>query len=196
MSKLSSRSNKLLREELRKRRRDIPSRLRLAHDRAIQMHLLQLIRSQRVGSLACFWPFDGEPDLIPICKELIADDCKIALPVVSKQLDYKMEFHRWDAVSPLTKNRYGIREPQKTMPMPLSGFDMLLLPLVGYDKTGNRLGMGAGYYDRQLETLRDLHRPYRLGIAYSLQQVSLIRKNDWDVPLHGLVNEQGLIPFR
>ena len=64
-----------------------------------------------------------------------------------------------------------------------------------YDKTGNRLGMGAGYYDRQLETLRDLHRPYRLGIAYSLQQVSLIRKNDWDVPLHGLVNEQGWISF-
>jgi len=159
------------------------------------MHLLQLIRSQRVGSLACFWPFDGEPDLIPICKELIADDCKIALPVVFKQLDYKMEFHRWDAVSPLTKNRYGIREPQKTMPMPLSGFDMLLMPLVGYDKTGNRLGMGAGYYDRQLETLRDLHRPYRLGIAYSLQQVSLIRKNDWDVPLHGLVNEHGWISF-
>lgn len=195
MSTLSGKSNKLLRKELRQRRRDIPSRLRLAHDRAIQMHLLQLIRSQQIGSLACFWPFDGEPDLIPICKELIADDCKIALPVVSEQLDYKMEFHRWNAVSPLTENRYGIREPQKTIPMPLSGFDMLLMPLVGYDETGNRLGMGAGYYDRQLETLRDLHRPYRLGIAYSLQQVSLIRKNDWDVPLHGLVNEHGWISF-
>jgi len=195
MSTLSGKSNKLLRKELRQRRRDIPSRLRLAHDRAIQMHLLQLIRSQQIGSLACFWPFDGEPDLLPICKKLIADDCKIALPVVSEQLDYKMEFHRWDAVSPLTKNRYGIREPQKTISMPLSGFDMLLMPLVGYDKTGNRLGMGAGYYDRQLETLRDLQKPYRLGIAYSLQRVSLIRKNDWDVPLHGLVNEHGWISF-
>ena len=194
MSVLSSRSNKL-RKELRQRRRDIPSRLRLANDRSIHLHLLQLIRSQQIGSLACFWPFDGEPDLIPMCKELIADNCKIALPVVSEHLDYKMEFHCWDADSLLTKNLYGIHEPQKTIPMPLSGFDMLLMPLVGYDKTGNRLGMGAGYYDRQLETLRDLHRPYRLGIAYSLQQASLIRKNDWDVPLHGLVNEQGWISF-
>ena len=106
-----------------------------------------------------------------------------------------MEFHRWYGKNSLMKNRYGIPEPVKTKSMPFSGFDMLLMPLVGYDKFGNRLGMGAGYYDRYLEPLRYLDIPYRLGVAYELQQVDHIRVSDWDVPLHGLINEREWISF-
>ena len=73
--------------------------------------------------------------------------------------------------------------------------DMLLMPLVGYDRFGNRLGMGAGYYDRCLESLSDLATPLRVGIAYSLQEIDPVAKNKWDIPLHGLVNEHGWFTF-
>jgi len=67
--------------------------------------------------------------------------------------------------------------------------------LVAYDLQGNRLGMGAGYYDRELESLRDSTTPLRIGIAYSLQEVSLLPKDDWDISLHGVVNESGWFTF-
>jgi 5-formyltetrahydrofolate cyclo-ligase len=69
------------------------------------------------------------------------------------------------------------------------------MPLVGYDMSGNRIGMGAGYYDRHLELLRDSTAPLRVGIAYSLQEIAPIEKNKWDIPLHGVVNEHGWFTF-
>jgi 5-formyltetrahydrofolate cyclo-ligase len=69
------------------------------------------------------------------------------------------------------------------------------MPLVGYDRFGNRLGMGCGYYDRCLESLRDLAAPLRVGIAYSLQEIDPLDKNTWDIPLHGVVNERGWFTF-
>ncbi len=195
MSKSTKQSSNSLRNQIRQLRREIPDEIRSKHDRSIRQHLFQLIKSQSATSLACYWPFDGEPDLIPLCKQLMMDDCEIALPVVSEIDDFTMEFYRWDAGTALKQNHYGINEPCKTNSMPLAGFDMLLMPLVAYDKTGNRLGMGSGYFDRHLESLRNTHRPLRIGVAYSLQQADLISKNDWDIPLHGLVNEHGWIAF-
>jgi 5-formyltetrahydrofolate cyclo-ligase len=188
-------SVKLLRNELRQKRSDIPSPIRATHDQAIRQRLLQVINSQAVKTLACYWPFDGEPDLIPLCKQLMTGDYEVALPVISVSDDYTMEFYPYNSGTELRRNQYGIYQPQKTISMPLCGFDMLLMPLVAYDKTGNRMGMGSGYYDRHLGSLRDLHQPLRVGVAYSLQEVDQINKNDWDIPLHAVVNEHEWISF-
>lgn len=102
-----------------------------------------------------------------------------------------MDFHSWLVDTDLGKNRYGILEPQKTAPVPLSGIDMLIMPLVGYDRFGNRLGLGSGYYDRCLESVRDKPVPMRVGIAYSLQEVEALDKDEWDISIHGVVNENG-----
>lgn len=188
-------SDKLLRNELRQKRRNIPPAIRTAHDQAIRQHLLQVINSKAVRTLACYWPFDGEPDLIPMCRQLMSDDFEVALPVISGHDDYTMEFYPWNSGTELKHNQYGIYQPQKTISMPISGFDMLLIPLVAYDKTGSRMGMGSGYYDRHLGSLRDSDQPLRVGVAYSLQEVDLININDWDIPLHALVNEHEWISF-
>ncbi len=77
----------------------------------------------------------------------------------------------------LVKNRYGIFEPQDTAAIPVSRLDLLIMPLVGYDRFGNRLGMGSGYYDRYLESSGNSAAPLRVGIAYSLQEIDPLEKN-------------------
>ena len=180
-----------LRKDLRARRQNLPSPQRANSDAAICRQLSQLIRSRRIKNLAVFSPFDGEPDIIPFCEEMIEKGCKLALPVISEQQCNIMEFHAWTGNSELEKNRFNIPEPQNSPAIPVSGFDMLLIPLVAYDRCGNRLGMGAGYYDRHLQVLRDLSTTLRVGVAYSFQEVARINPNDRDIPMHMIVNENG-----
>ena len=125
----------------------------------------------------------------------MADGCELALPVISGSNDRHMSFHSWQADTRLVKSRYGIFEPLETAAIPVSSLDIILMPLVGYDRFGNRLGVGAGYYDRCLENLRDQVKPLRVGIAYSLQEIGSIDKNSWDISLHGVVNEHGCFTF-
>jgi len=192
---LAHQSKTILRRKLRSTRSTLPASVRNRHDAAIVQYLLQLVKSQGTGSIACYWPFNGEPDITPVYKPLIADGYELALPVISEGNDHTMVFHSWRADTELETNRYGIFEPQKTASIPLSSFDMLIMPLVGYDRFGNRLGMGSGYYDRCLESLRDSSAPLRVGIAYSLQEIEPLDVNEWDIPLHGIVNERGWFTF-
>ena len=188
-------SRRQLRNKLRSSRSKLSESLRASHNEAIGHHLLRLVKSQGAGSVACYWPFNGEPDITPVYRKLIAEGCELALPVISGNNDHGMRFHSWRQDTDLGKNRYGIFEPLDTASIPLTRFDVLVMPLVGYDRFGNRLGMGCGYYDRCLESLRDLAAPLRVGIAYSLQEIDPLDKNTWDIPLHGVVNERGWFTF-
>ncbi len=184
-----SRSN--LRQQLRALRNGLSDAQRRAHDLAICDNLLELIRTHRAETIAAYWPFNGEPDITPLCRQLMAEGCRLALPVIKGADSHQMDFHAWRKDTVLAANRYGILEPRDTELLPVASFDMLLMPLVGYDRNGNRLGMGAGYYDRCLVSIRDLESPLRVGVAYSLQETGPIDEAEWDVPLHGIVNEHG-----
>jgi len=184
-----------LRHQLRIVRNSFSSALRAEHDAAIGRHLSELVISRRADSIACYWPFNGEPDITPACRRLMARGCKLSLPVVTGNNGHEMNFHSWREDTRLSENMYGILEPQDTELVPISSLDVLFMPLVGYDRFGNRLGMGAGYYDRCLETTRDQPVPLRVGIAYSLQEIDRVEGDQWDIQLHGVVNEHGWVDF-
>jgi len=188
-------SKALLRRRLRSERSGLSGFLRAEHDEAIGQHVMQLVQSRQAVRIACYWSFNGEPDITPVFRQLMANSCELALPVISGTNDHRMTFHSWQAQTRLVKNRYGIFEPLETAVVPASSLDIILMPLVGYDRSGNRLGMGAGYYDRCLENLHDQVRPLRIGIAYSLQEICPFEKNKWDISLHGVVNEHGWFTF-
>lgn len=192
---ISDQSKTHIRRELRSKRSGLPSTLRFEHDHAIGQHFYQLVKTHNAHSIACFWPFDGEPDITPVYQQLISDGCTLALPVISRDGDHSMRFHSWSESTEMGKNRYGIPEPIASAPISISRIDMLVMPLVGYDHLGNRLGMGAGYYDRYLEPVRTLATPLRVGIAYSIQKTGPIITNPWDISLHGIVNERGWFTF-
>jgi len=191
----SSDSKTLLRQDLRKKRSALSLQQRMNHDLAIQKHMLTLVQTQGARKIACYWPFNGEPDLIPLCRDLLDEGCEIALPVISENERGSMQFFSWQKDTQLIKNRFGIFEPTTNAPVRISEFDILIIPLVAYDLEGNRVGMGAGYYDRYLEALRTQQAPLRVGAAYSLQELAAIERNKWDIPLHGIVNERGWFTF-
>jgi len=187
-------SRQVLRDKLRNLRRDISNRQRTQYDQAIRQHLSALIEARSISSLAAFWPFDGEPDMIPLYRQLLDQGIKIALPKVAAS-GISMEFHAWQTDHTLEQNRFGIPEPGNTEIISLSTCPLLIMPLVGYDRLGNRLGVGSGYYDRYLESMRNSPLPLRVGIAYSLQEIEPLKQNDWDIPLHAVVNENGWFTF-
>lgn len=94
-------------------------------------------------------------------------------------------------------NRFGILEPDRNwyQMAKLWSIDLLLMPLVAFDSTGTRMGMGGGFYDRSFAYLKQRghwHKPHLLGTAFELQRVEGLPRQQWDIPLHSVVTERGL----
>ena len=107
-----------------------------------------------------------------------------------------MVLQRLDAHEKLAANRFGIPEPRRNgkRQRKIWTLDLILLPLVGFDQHGGRLGMGGGFYDRSLayRTLRkNWHKPTLLGLAHSCQQVDRLAMASWDVALDATVTDGG-----
>ena len=127
----------------------------------------------------------GELDLRPALAELIANDIEIVLPVCGD--DLSLEFCPWRPGDVMGTGPYGIEEPL-TAPVELRTIDVVLVPGVGFDDAGSRIGHGAGYYDRFFARCFALeHDPRRLGIAHDLQLVTLPEPEPWDVAMHEII---------
>lgn len=182
---------------MRLQRNQMKSQLRSDHDRKINQALLLYAQEFNVSSVAAFWPLDGEPDLRPMLKVMAATNIRLALPVLDEDEDEKfsMTMHRWHPRSIMQENRLHIPEPVDEPPLDLADIDILVMPLIAWDAMGNRLGMGAGFYDRLLAGFSHRKFPLRVGAAYSSQQVDRVPVETWDIPLHAVVNENGWFSF-
>ena len=91
-----------------------------------------------------------------------------------------MDFYKWSTIDPLVINKFGIPEPisnKKIYP------DILLVPLVAFDKNLNRIGYGGGFYDRYIQKIRKIKKIVTIGFAFSFQKVKKIPSNNYDVRL-------------
>ncbi len=111
---------------------------------------------------------------------------QLVLPVCG--IGGHMEFCPWTPGEPLKENRYGIGEPVSN-PVGLCDIDVVIVPGVGFDRSGNRIGHGVGFYDRFFDRCaQQLHHPYRLGVAYEFQIVDLPEPEPWDIPVQTVVS--------
>lgn len=185
-----------LRAELRARREALGPRERMQAADALAEQLGQLAEFLTDERVAGYWAVRGELSLHRVLPPLAARSQRFHLPVLEP--DASLGFAPWKVGDPVHPNRYGIPEPA-VRPTPLlapATMQLVLVPLVAFDRRGNRLGSGAGYYDRSFAFLRDGERPREpllVGIAYSFQEVDVLPREPWDVPLDFVCTERELI---
>lgn len=149
--------------------------------------------------VAGYWACDGELDPAPLLERAWSTGRSVYLPVLDSACS--LHFAPYSPGMPMRRNRFNIPEPAvapETWLEP-SRLDLVLTPLVTFDPTGTRLGMGGGFYDRTFAFLRDPgyrgHRPVLLGLGYELQCVAALVRHAWDVPLDAAVTEAALRRF-
>jgi len=186
-----------LRRELRAKRRALaPEAQSLAAARLVH-HLAQTRWFRLSQHISCYIPNDGEIDVGPVIARIWQSRKTAYLPILSRVSHDRLWFAAVDPDMDMRVNRFGIPEP--VVPardlVRAQALDLVLIPLVGFDTRGNRLGMGGGFYDRSLEFLRHRRRwrrPHVLGVAHECQRVNALTPEPWDIPLDGVVTDEAL----
>ncbi|SFH94776.1 MULTISPECIES: 5-formyltetrahydrofolate cyclo-ligase [unclassified Pseudomonas] len=184
-----------LRRMLRKARRALtPSEQRKAAQ-GLYRQLAQHPLFRRAKHISLYLPTDGEIDPRLLLRAAQRRGKATYLPVLSAWPRTKMVFQRVRPGEKLLPNRFRILEPQGNISRQRNiwALDLVLLPLVGFDDVGGRLGMGGGFYDRSLAYLarrRSWRKPTLLGLAHECQKVGRLAQASWDVPLAGTVTDK------
>jgi 5-formyltetrahydrofolate cyclo-ligase len=189
----------ILRRRFRNLRRAIPDEIQAEHATAVARQFFAAGLGWRARRIGLYMANDGEIDLAPLADRLRRARRQIALPVIRGGTGRAplLEFYRWDVDAPMMLNRYGIPEPAPGAAfLPALALDLLLMPLVAFDRHGTRLGMGAGFYDRFLGGIAPALRPRLIGVAHEVQRShARLPAAPWDVPLDGILTERGWQPL-
>ncbi|VVM40849.1 5-formyltetrahydrofolate cyclo-ligase [Pseudomonas fluorescens] len=184
-----------LRRMLRKARRALtPSEQRQAAH-GLYRQLAQHPLFRRAKHISLYLPTDGEIDPRLLLRAAQRRGKATYLPVLSAWPRTKMVFQRVKPGEKLLPNRFRILEPRVNAKRQRKvwALDLVLLPLVGFDDAGGRLGMGGGFYDRSLAYLarrQNWRKPTLLGLAHECQKVDRLAQASWDVPLAGTVTDK------
>ena len=197
-----SASNRLA--DAKRRMRENQSRLRRAAHRAAGTaaagavcEIFQRARTQglvlnRGDVVSAYWPLRDELNIRKLLTALHAEGMICALPVVAGKAK-PLVFRRWRPADALVSASFGLAEPSADAPT--VDPRVLLVPLLAVDAVGNRLGYGAGYYDRTLQALRARGPVVAVGIAFEAQRVSAVPVDGYDQKLDWLVTEQSVTRF-
>ncbi len=183
-----------LRRQLRQARNALQGFTRYLQQRRIQRFLTAMPALRLARRIGAYMPFDGEPDLLLFLQQ---HQVKIWLPIIrhNLHLDFRPTFnltHPSRLPAQAHRNRFGILESQHQPTVRAAQLDAIFIPLVGFDRLGNRLGMGAGFYDRSLAGLR-YPKPLLIGIAFSCQEVEQLPADPWDIPLDYIVTNREIV---
>jgi 5-formyltetrahydrofolate cyclo-ligase len=186
----------------RKERRDALIKQRLTHDtnkcrqrsEPILLQLAEDLRALRAARsadkapspfvLGIYWPFRGEIDVRELAHQHIAAGGMAALPVVSEK-SAPVQFWRWRPEVPMARGLFNIPIPGECE---IVTPDVLIIPLVGFDRAGFRLGYGGGYYDRTLAAANP--RPHTIGIAFAEAELETTYPQAHDIPMDRIVTDR------
>ena len=177
-----------LRQQIRKTRANLTALQQQQAENSITQQALALIEARNAQHIALYVSFDGEISTEKLIKTLWAQDKHVYLPVLHPFNPNHLLFLRYLSDTPMLKNKFGIWEPKLNVQnvLPLDELDILFTPLVAFDKQGNRLGMGGGFYDRTLQNWQNSSF-IPVGLAHQCQQVEQLPTEAWDVPLHRIL---------
>jgi 5-formyltetrahydrofolate cyclo-ligase len=182
-----------LRAAALERRAGIPESYGRQAADAVAARLADDLQIPRGATVAGYWPLAGELDPRPGMDRLRALGHALALPRLDGR-DQPLMFLAWDEGDILVEGTFKLLEPHPARPARLP--DVVLAPLLAFDRRGGRLGYGMGYYDRTLGHLRSGgRRPLAIGIAFAAQEVDEVPTGPTDIPLDGVITETALHRF-
>ncbi|MEN8177136.1 MAG: 5-formyltetrahydrofolate cyclo-ligase [Pseudomonadota bacterium] len=189
-----------LRKTIRNRRRQLSRQTLKIHSNLMVRQANACYPLQNSRRIAFYFANDGEMDPAPLVERALLAGKRCYFPVLRCRPAKSLWFAAHKKHQQLIPNRFGIPEPatshrQITTPW---GLDLIILPLVAFDLSGNRLGMGGGYYDRTLSFKNKRSHwkgPKLIGIAHDIQCVDSLPVNDWDIPLDAVITEKKLYQF-
>ena len=191
-------SKKPLRKQLRAARSALPvAYRRKASGLALRIALRNglFLKGRRWGF---YLPLDEEFDVLPLVNQALHMGKACYLPVTANRAARPLRFARLDGRHGVTHNRYGIIEPHSRRLLNVRWLNRLVVPLVGFDEQGGRLGMGGGYYDATLAFMRNRslwRRPRLIGLGFECQRAASIPTAAWDIRLDAMLTEKRLREF-
>ncbi len=185
---------KALREVLRDRCEDAAKTVQEASAQMAQhfMASTDFLNASSAGSLliSAYSGYGTEIDPLPLIKEASAQGHKFCLPCVLEK-GQPLQFRAYDLGDLVRLGEFGILEPLGSAPVVRP--DILLVPMLGFDRSGNRLGRGGGFYDRTLNAARDQREIRAIGLAYSAQEVPEVPCGKYEAKLDAIVTEKEYI---
>lgn len=192
-------SRQKLRKTLRSKRRTLSPNQQCTAAKKLLRNIRLRNDFRRSKHIAMYLANDGEINPMPIIKHCWKMGKTVYLPVLHPILHNRLWFVPYTPSSPMVRNIYGIKEP-RLLPdtrRPAWSLQMVLLPLVGFDSDGNRMGMGGGYYDRTFSfkaRINGLRGPALIGLAHEIQRVEKLPVESWDIPLTAIISDAGCYP--
>lgn len=176
---------KTARQSLRQQRRAIPANSREQFAEQLWQQAQQAISFQNGQKIALYLENDGEINPKYIQKFLEKNDFSIYLPILDDEI---LKFAK--VGNKFKENKFGISEPVSTEILNAEQLDIIFVPLVGFDKDKNRIGMGSGFYDRTLafkKHQKKYSHPKLYGLAFDCQKVNKLKNQEWDIPLDAVI---------
>ena len=180
----------MLKSKLRNKILEIRKKI---HKNRIQINfnqILKILKKEKINKkiIGGYYPVNFEVDDLALLKKFKKNKFDISLPVIKK--NFQMDFYKWSFSDLLKVNKYGIPEPEtKNIVYP----DILLIPLVAFDKNLNRLGYGGGYYDRLLKKLSKKKKIIKIGLALSVQRIDKVPINVYDQKLDYIITNKYIV---
>lgn len=178
-----------IRIRLKKEREQLPPEQRQQEAETIVKHLVKSTVFQKAHAIYCYYPMGVEVDLLPLAQIALELGIPAAFPKTSGE---RMDFYQIHSLSEFRKGKFGIMEPisghKLTEPSPL-----VLVPGLGFQKQGQRIGYGKGYYDRYFMRYPNC---MKAGIAYQLQIQEEIPEGNYDIPMELTVTAGGITRCR
>ena len=148
--------------------------------RSLRFKIIDILKKERIKGkiIGGYYPYNYEINALNLFKDLEKKNYRITLPKINGKA--QMNFFHWSTKDPLQVNKFGIPEPiSKVKKYP----NILLVPLVAFDKDLNRIGYGGGFYDRYIKKLKKSKKIITIGLAYPFQKVKKIPIDKYDIRL-------------
>jgi 5-formyltetrahydrofolate cyclo-ligase len=177
-----------IRQILRERKNAMTPEERLTKSRAISGHLMPLIRDNE--TVMAYTSKEMEVNTVPIIRSLLDRNIPVIVPIIVKE-DISLRLSYLRDFAALVPSTFGVPEPiGSEIPARGEDVDTIILPMLGFDRSGGRIGYGAGYYDRFLEKFPSLRK---IGIAFACQEIEKLPLDPTDVRMDHIITEEGIV---